>query len=539
MANILHIIEFFSRGGGMRAMCGVAKYSKQRNHHNHFLISLNPALDDPNARALAVQAGMTVINWSNQSEFDAAIAGADIVQLNWWNSPVIDNFLRSKLPPCRLMTWLHVGGSSSPHIVNPELLRIADFTVPCSPYTARCPAILELPDDYRLKHVRMAYGAADFARIAEVKPRPHSTFNVGYIGTIHFLKMHPEYVAMSAAAKVPNPKFIVCGSGGHEEVLRQQAAAIGRSADFDVRGYVEDIAGAISEFDVYGYPLCPETYAAAEVNLQEIMFAGIPPVVFPYGGLQDLVINNFTGLVVHSQAEYAQALEHLYRNPAERARIGQNAASYARQIFGSENAAVVFDKCYAELMQAPKRGRQWGVGIIGELTNQQLLEKDLEPISGSLEPLEPHERFVENLWIAAQPFVVSKSSPSQDELLAAEEKIINSSEVLRSGLRNYARSFPADRYLQLWYGLAALNAAPEESIAHLVNAVNLGLDHWRAIWYIALAAKNTSNQELARNAATKVIELNPSFEPARVFLGLPPTSFSRPVTVPAPTHLPS
>jgi glycosyltransferase involved in cell wall biosynthesis len=535
MARILHIIEFFSRGGGMRAMCGVAKYSAAKSSHQHVLISLNPALDDPNARALAAQAGMEIVGWGTQQEFWNAISTADIVQLNWWNSPVIDNFLRSKLPPCRLVTWLHVGGNSSPHIVNPELIRIADMTVPCSPHTALCPAIAELPDCYRLGHVRMAYGAADFARVSSISRKPHNTFNVGYIGTVHFLKMHPQYVRMSAAAKIPNARFIVCGSGGHEDSLRAKAAEIGRSTDFDIRGYVEDIAGAIGEFDAYGYPLCPETYAAAEVNLQEVMFAGVPPVVFPYGGLKELVVNNFTGLVVHSEAEYAQALEHLHRSPEDRARIGKNAAEYARQIFGSENAALVFDECYSTLMQQPKRARVWGVGVIGKLSNQQLLAKDLKPYNPALEP---HERFIENLWVAAKPFIASKSAESTEQL-AAEEEIIGSSEVLRSGLRSFARAFPNDKYLQLWYGLAAINATPEEAIGHLVNAVNLGLDHWRAIWYIALAAKNTSNTELARNAATKVIELCPTFEPARCLLAPREPVEEAPVTVPSSTQLSS
>lgn len=510
MASILHVIEFLSRGGGMRAMCGIAKYSHQFEGHQHSLLSLNPALDDPNAKELAKLAGLNLLSWNNEQELDCLLSNADIVQLNWWNSPTIGNFLRKKLPECRLITWLHVGGNSSPHIVTPELLRIADITVPCSPYTARCKAISQLPDSVRLSQVRMAYGAADFARVANVPKTPHSTFNVGYIGTVHFLKMHPDYVAMSAAAEVPNAKFIICGSGGAEQKIAQQAYEVGRSRDFDVRGYVDDIAAAISEFDIYGYPLCPDTYAAAEVNLQEVMYAGIPAVVFPYGGLRDLVINNYTGLIVDSPAEYAQAIEFLYYNPAERQRIGTNAANYARQIFGAENAARVFNNCYKELLKTPKRQRLWGVGVVGELTKQQVLVSDCHPIPQQT----PHQVFLESLWEESGLFTESLLAEAPDFGMSAEDRFKALPEVLKSGLRSYAIAFPGDRYLQMWYGLSVIESAPNEALPCLVNAANLGIDHWRIIWYIAVAAKNANNLELAKNAATKVLELNPQFLPA-------------------------
>jgi len=54
------------------------------------------------------------------------------------------------------------------------------------------------------------------------------------------------------------------------------------------------IKPVIETFDVYGYPLCADTYASGELNLQEVMYAGVPPVVFPYGGVKGLVEHDRT-----------------------------------------------------------------------------------------------------------------------------------------------------------------------------------------------------------------------------------------------------
>lgn len=99
-----------------------------------------------------------------------------------------------------------------------------------------------------------------------------------------------------------------------------------------------------------GYPLCLDTYAASELNLQEAMFAGIPPVVFPHGGIQLLVKHNETGLVVHSNQEYRDAIAYLYNNPSERLRLGANAAEYSKRHFGARNNAP---KMIGPIREAP------------------------------------------------------------------------------------------------------------------------------------------------------------------------------------------
>ena len=65
----------------------------------------------------------------------------------------------------------------------------------------------------------------------------------------------------------------------------------------EIRGPVENIRTELEGFDVFGYPLVEDTYATSEKALQEAMWVGVPPVIFGYGGLCDLVEHDRTGLV--------------------------------------------------------------------------------------------------------------------------------------------------------------------------------------------------------------------------------------------------
>lgn len=489
--NVLHLIHALSFGGASRAAISAAKYSARFGGFKHSLLSISPKHVDKSAEELAVSNGVSVIQASSQEEMYHAIERADIVQVNWWNSPEMDTFLRSALPPMRALAWCHVGGHTDPQMITKNLVEYMDHIVACSPYTYLCEAIQSLPPKIRHDKTSMAYGAFDFERLATFEKKPHTDFNIGYIGTVHFCKMHPRYVAMSFAIKIPNVKFIVCGSGGGETIIKDQASQLKVLERFDLRGYVSDIREVLSILDVYGYPLCEDTYAASEINLQEVMYAGIPVVAFPYGGVKHLIVNDFTGYLVNSEIEYQEAIEHLYHHPEERARIGKNAHEYANQIFGSERAAQKLNLVYEKLMAQPKRARSWPTKV----------------------PLE-HQKFtallfVESLGSWGDAFLKSLDPKSIEDALSAELSIYRSSELMKQGgITPYRRYDPDDPYLLLWSGLSLLkNGDPECALADLLSTVEKGLNHWRIVWYLAKAARKVGRAKEADELLVKVKEI--------------------------------
>lgn len=489
MTKILHVIQILTLGGGARALVATAKFSARQGDFEHTVVSLLPP--EERAARLALEAGLRVIAAPNPQDLAAAIAAADIVQMHWWNVPEMTDFLRTRHGAMRLIGFYHVAGDSLPHIVTPALADFVDVSVPCNPYTYHdSPIFRDMDPERKIKDVRLVYGAADLSRLDGIRSRPHRGFNIGYIGTIDFIKMHPDFVRMSSGIRIPESRFVVCGDGSLD-VLRRQAADLGCLDRFDFRGYVEDVRSAIEEFDVYGYPLCPETYAGSELNLQEVMYAGLAPVVFPYGGVKRLIVNDFTGYIVHSAREYQQAVEHLYHHPAERLRMGRNARAYAEQIFGAENAARKINAVYADLLERPKRTREW---------------RGAPPGDGA-------GIFLDTLGASGDDYRASREASSLKELLAADARVADCTRVaFISGILAYRGKYPSDPFLRYWAGLAfdRLGSHAEAAMEY-VEAIKAGFPHWRAHWRLVESARAIGRPDLAQPILVQLQAKRPGY----------------------------
>ncbi|MEO7958903.1 MAG: glycosyltransferase, partial [Fibrobacteria bacterium] len=496
MAKILHVIQILTLGGGARALMATAKCSGSQGDFQHAVLSI--LTPEENAVKLASESGLRVIAAPDKEIMAAEIEAADIVQMHWWNVPEMTDFIRTAHPAMRLIGFYHVAGDSLPHIITPALADYADMSVPCNPYTYYDnPLFRDMEPEKKLASVELVYGAADLTRLDGLRPRAHDGFNIGYIGTVDFIKMHPDYVKMSSSIRIPDVKFVVCGDGSLD-LLRRQAAELGTSDRFDIRGYVGDVRSAIEEFDVYGYPLCEETYAGSELNLQEVMYAGLAPVVFPYGGVKRLVVNDFTGLLVHSSREYRQAVEFLYHHPAERRRMGRNAKTYAEQIFGAENAARKINAVYGRLLERPKRRREWMAG------------KDR---AGAAASLTGADIFLETLGQAGEAFAVSRGTSDLRQALAADANIAASTRVaFISGILAYRGKYPADPWLRYWSGLAFANMGSHaEAAMEFVEAIKTGFPHWRAQWRLMVAARAVGRPDLADTVMGQLQARHPAY----------------------------
>lgn len=487
--RILHITQQLSLGGAGRAILYLAKYSSCLGPYSHEVLSVIPP--DPAAKKVALELGIPV--YEGTLELESRIESADIVQFSWWNNVEINGIIKKALPSARTIGWFHCGGVSPPHIISSKLANYFDIAAACSPYTLRSPALKKRASE-KPESVSMILGATDFARLEHQDLIPHEGFNVGYIGTLDFVKMHPEYVSMSAACGIDEARFIVCGSGPATSQLIKQAKESGSENKFEFRGQVENVGEVLATLDVYGYPLCQDTYAASELNLQEAMFMGLPAVVFPHGGIQDLVRHNETALVVNSTTEYTDALRFLYNNPKERKRLGDNAKTYAREHFGAQHSAIAANSCYESLLKKPKRTHVWPteleVAAILKLSSEEITLINSDP---------PACLFIDSLGEEAIPFVKSIISRDYLESLKSDISISNAGlNLAQGGIGYYRVMYPNSRYLNYWTALTALGSG-DGVIAQdlLVASLHLGLDNWRVITALYFAAKASENSNLA------------------------------------------
>lgn len=426
--RILHIIEQFRRGGPAYALTGLAKYSSRANGYDHRVLSL--LTSDPVANARAAAAGLTVIDQRDPLSIKAEIMRADVVQFHFWNSAKLHALLASDLPACRLLVWCHVSGATPPHILPHWLPTLADTLVATARSTLLLPAFRTV-DPNRLEFIP---GGADFSLLDGYETTEHAGFNVGYIGRLDFVKMHPDFVNMCAAARVPDIHFYICGDGGSREQLRRQAQDSGAKHRFTFHDFVRDIRPTVSALDVFGYPLCKENSTTAELILQEVMFLGVPPLVMPYGGAADLVRHGYSGIIACDEVDYAQALDWLYRNPEQRLKLGRNAAHEARAHFGAERSAARFDGLYARMLRQPKRTRPAIVQTGPQSTH------GARALIRSLDGVEDHD-FVASLTAA------------NGEAAAADQRIAETTPGISDIILQYRIRYPEDAYLRLWAGL--------------------------------------------------------------------------------------
>jgi hypothetical protein len=195
------------------------------------------------------------------------------------------------------------------------------------------------------------------------------------------------------------------------------------------------------------------------------MYAGVPPVVLPYGGAQHSVDHGRTGLVAEDEYEYPRAIETLHRSPDLRERLGKAARDHAVRTWAPDAVASLWAEAYAELLRRPKRPRP---------APPTATLEGAPAIGGAA------ARFARTLGGHAPQFERSLTAADSEELLEADQMIAASSPALASadagGVLHYRLHHPGDAYLRLWAGLVLLEQGrPALAAAELRRASDLGL----------------------------------------------------------------
>jgi glycosyltransferase involved in cell wall biosynthesis len=457
--DVLHIIPRFVGGGPERSLLAFAAAERAAAAANRHTVAVLEAPVAPRMFLAARRLGVRLAIRPEPAALARLIEDADLVQVHFWNHPALTTLLRTlPFPPARVLLWSRVLGTRAPQVLTEEIATFADRLVLTSELTLESAGALAARR--RGIPVDVIPGIADLQRLAGFARRRHEGICIGYVGVVNDAKMHPRFAEMSAAARVPGARFVVCGGGGGEPELRRRFQALGIGERVDIRGPVEDIRSALEEFDIFGYPLAADTYAASEQALQEAMWVGVPPVVFGHGGVRRLVEHERTGLVAASEDDYPRAIERLARDPVLRQRLGEEARRYARAAFDPARWCRAAGELFLAMMAQARRTRP--------------------PLPGAGDAAAAN--FVRSLGDQAGPFAVSLAGPGshpERAMAAAEGAIAAASPLLargEGGIAHHRNAFPGDPHLRLWAGLIS-GAAGARSVAasELAAADALGL----------------------------------------------------------------
>ena len=435
--KIIHITPHLGGGVG-RVLLNYFTYKSKGNNYKHSVACLDYA--NENAKKICKENSISLNHnmHKNKDELLKLIENTDIALIHWWNHPLLYDFLvREQLLPCRVIMWSHNSGFHPPGVFTDKVLAYPDLFVFTTPMSYKTKEIQNLTDEQtKKKSLRVVWSTGGVENFTSVKSKSHTGFNIGYIGTVDYAKMHPDFLNICNQVDIPDVKFIVC-SGPKEKELMQEAEHLGIGGKFNFTGMVPDIKEYLSLFDIFGYPLASYHYGTCDQTLQESMAAGVVPVVLANPMESYMVKDGVTGIVAKDKEEYIKALQDLYHNRELRNKLSQNAKEYAIDKFSLEKMANEWENIFNEVLDFPKTIRNWKNSKKGE----DISAKDV---------------FLEALGDYGEDFVSYCNAESDEEKKSAIEKIKKLAESAswqaetRGTAHHYNSFFPNEPYLSVW-----------------------------------------------------------------------------------------
>jgi len=286
------------------------------------------------------------------------ISNSDVVVVHFWNHPMLYELLvNTYLPPCRLVMWSHVSGLSAPYVFPHKLIEMSDCFIFSSPISYKAKEIESLPAKQRrkLSHI---WTTGDINNYSEIEPLKHDGFNIGFIGTLDYSKLHPNFIDFCSRINIPDVKFIMCGTGCDEELIRRQVKDRGMGDKFIFTGIIEDIKPYLAIIDVFGYPLNPNHFGTCEQVLGEAIAAGVIPVVMKNPAEEYILYQSIVKFVCSTEEDYINNIELLYRDRKERAKLISYIQKHVVGLYDTEKMVMSWNLVFSDMISNVKKTKK-------------------------------------------------------------------------------------------------------------------------------------------------------------------------------------
>ena len=144
--------------------------------------------------------------------------------------------------------------------------------------------------------------------------------------------------------KYPDLKYVIIGDGEEKEALRARVKELGIEETVEFNGLMshEAVLQYMEVCDVFAMPSWNEAFG---VVYAEAMACGKPVVACKGEGIDGIVVDKENGLLVknRSETEVEQALDYLFANPDEKAKMGKRAEEDIQSYSWASNATKTTD----------------------------------------------------------------------------------------------------------------------------------------------------------------------------------------------------
>jgi glycosyltransferase involved in cell wall biosynthesis len=254
---------------------------------------------------------------------------ADIVQFEFWNHPrMFECLARTEFPPIRSVFWSHISGLFQP-VIPPALIEEAARFVFTTGASLSIPSVAALGERAR-KKIAVINSGFGFAGGSPRTARGRKP-GVAYLGTVDFAKMHPGFFDAVDGLLDDDVRIMVWGDFDPTGPVAARAKAMRNLTRVNFMGQTADSSVALSNADIFLYPLQRDHYGTAENALVEAMSLGLTPLVLNNPAEMAIVSDGETGFVAKSIEEIGSLLQLLLLLPDVRAKISKNAVRYVTE----------------------------------------------------------------------------------------------------------------------------------------------------------------------------------------------------------------
>jgi L-malate glycosyltransferase len=196
-----------------------------------------------------------------------------------------------------------------------------------------------------------------FAELAPAIPRKPGVVRVGMIARMNTVaKNHAAFLKAAARLSqlLPEIEFVLIGDGPLRPSLEAMVWQLGIGEKVMFAGERHDIPAMLAGLDATVLISSSESLSNA---ILESMAAGVPVVATDVGGNPELIKNGETGLLAPpgDESKLVEALTYLVRNPAIRAKFGNESKRFARTHFHMNEICGRFEQLYLRLARKEKR----------------------------------------------------------------------------------------------------------------------------------------------------------------------------------------
>ncbi len=163
-------------------------------------------------------------------------------------------------------------------------------------------------------------------------PQTSGAFTVGFVGTLKPWHGLPHLIDAfeTLIARVPEARLLLVGDGPEGETLKGDIRDRGLAEAVEFTGAVapEAVPGLLAAMDVAIAPYpAGDRFYFSPLKVYEYMAAGLPVVASRLGQLEELIESGVNGVLCPpgNSVALAETLEHLWRSPDLRQRLGQAA----------------------------------------------------------------------------------------------------------------------------------------------------------------------------------------------------------------------